>query len=189
MAQTVDPKQSTAGNPELWRQRWKAWDIKTARVHGQSTKDVRAPQRENSRGLQSIILVYSTEYLPAHFCEKTIWTWRVYHFKGLRVISSGALTQAGKQYLFPLATLKTSRITVSWVEYTKLPYLSGGGGLVVSDSCNPMDCSLSMGFSRQEYWSGLPFPSPGGLPWPRNRTQVSCIAGRFFTNWATRDAQ
>ena len=26
--------------------------------------------------------------------------------------------------------------------------------------------SLSMGFSRQEYWSGLPFPSPGDLPDP-----------------------
>ena len=26
--------------------------------------------------------------------------------------------------------------------------------------------SLSMGFSRQEYWSGLPFPSPGELPDP-----------------------
>ena len=26
--------------------------------------------------------------------------------------------------------------------------------------------SLSMGFSRQEYWVGLPFPSPGGLPNP-----------------------
>ena len=26
--------------------------------------------------------------------------------------------------------------------------------------------SLSMGFSRQEYWSGLPFPSPGDLPYP-----------------------
>ena len=26
---------------------------------------------------------------------------------------------------------------------------------------------LSMGFSRQEYWSGLPFPSPGNLPDPR----------------------
>ena len=25
---------------------------------------------------------------------------------------------------------------------------------------------LSMGFSRQEYWSGLPFPSPRGLPDP-----------------------
>ena len=36
--------------------------------------------------------------------------------------------------------------------------------------CDPMDCSLpgipSMGFSRQEYWNGLPFPSPGGLPDP-----------------------
>ena len=36
--------------------------------------------------------------------------------------------------------------------------------------CVPMDCSppgpLSMEFSRQEYWSGLPFPSPGDLPNP-----------------------
>ena len=34
--------------------------------------------------------------------------------------------------------------------------------------CDPMDYSppLSMGFSRQEYWSGLPFPSPGDLPDP-----------------------
>ena len=29
---------------------------------------------------------------------------------------------------------------------------------------------LSMGFSRQEYWSGLPFPSPGDLPWLRDQT-------------------
>ena len=27
--------------------------------------------------------------------------------------------------------------------------------------------SLSLEFSRQEYWSGLPFPSPGDLPYPR----------------------
>ena len=36
--------------------------------------------------------------------------------------------------------------------------------------CNPMDCSLPgssvHGFSRQEYWSGVPFPSPGGLSNP-----------------------
>ena len=36
--------------------------------------------------------------------------------------------------------------------------------------CDPVDCSPqappSMGFSRQEYWSGLPFPSPGDLPDP-----------------------
>ena len=40
-----------------------------------------------------------------------------------------------------------------------------------STLCDPMDCSLhqaalSMGFSKQEYWSGLPFPFPGHLPNP-----------------------
>ena len=46
---------------------------------------------------------------------------------------------------------------------------------------------LSMGFSRQEYWSGLPFPSPGDFSLPRNQTGVSCIAGRFFTSRTTRE--
>ena len=34
--------------------------------------------------------------------------------------------------------------------------------------------------------SGLPFPSPGGSSWPRDRTQISHTASRFFTVWATR---
>jgi len=46
-----------------------------------------------------------------------------------------------------------------------------------------------MGFSRQEYWSGLPFPSPGESSQPRDWIRVSCIAGRFFTVWATREAR
>ena len=45
----------------------------------------------------------------------------------------------------------------------------------------------SMGFSKQEYWSGLPFPSPGDLPNPGIKLQVSRIAGRRFTIWATRE--
>ena len=57
---------------------------------------------------------------------------------------------------------------------------------VVSDYCDPMDSSLpeSMGFSRQEYWSGLPFPSPGDLPNPgiELTSPVSpALAGGFFT--------
>ena len=43
---------------------------------------------------------------------------------------------------------------------------------------------LSMGFSRQEYWR-----SSRGSSWPRDRTcvsYISCIAGGFFTHWATR---
>ena len=46
--------------------------------------------------------------------------------------------------------------------------------------------SLSMGFSRQEYWSGLPFPSPWGLPKPGIEpvSHISCI-DRFFTTRTT----
>ena len=47
--------------------------------------------------------------------------------------------------------------------------------------------SPSMGFSRQEYWSGLSFPSPGESSRPRDRTQVSHIGGRRFSLWATRE--
>ena len=42
------------------------------------------------------------------------------------------------------------------------------------------------GFSRQEYWSGLPCPPPGEFFQPRDRTQVSHIAGKFFTIWSSR---
>ena len=43
---------------------------------------------------------------------------------------------------------------------------------------------LSMEFSRQEYWSGMPCPPPGDLPYPGIKLEcpVSPIsAGRFFT--------
>ena len=41
---------------------------------------------------------------------------------------------------------------------------------------------LSMGFARQEYCSGLPFPSRGDFPGPgiEPKSRI-CIAGRFFT--------
>ena len=40
---------------------------------------------------------------------------------------------------------------------------------------------LSMGFSRQEYWSGLPFSSPGDLPDPGLEPASSVLASEFFT--------
>ena len=59
--------------------------------------------------------------------------------------------------------------------------------------CDPMDCSLpaplSMGFSRQEYWSELPCPPPRDLPDPRTQVScVSCIGSRFFTTSTTWEA-
>ena len=63
---------------------------------------------------------------------------------------------------------------------------------VVSDSLHPMDCSLP-GFSihgifhaRVPEWVAVSFSR--GSSQPRNRSWVSCIAGRFFTNWGTREA-
>ena len=97
----------------------------------------------------------------------------------------------------------------------------------MSNSLWPYGLLCPWGFSRQEYWSGLPCPPPGDLPNPgikprspmwqadslpteppekpkitgvgslsllqhtfptQNRTWISCIAGVFFTSWATRGA-
>ena len=44
---------------------------------------------------------------------------------------------------------------------------------------------LSMGFSRQEYWSGLPFPSPEDLPSPGVEPRSPALTGGFFTVGAT----
>ena len=50
-----------------------------------------------------------------------------------------------------------------------------------------LQAPLSTGFSRQEYQSGLPFPSPGGSSWPRDWTWVTHIADRLFSAWAIRE--
>ena len=58
--------------------------------------------------------------------------------------------------------------------------------LVVSDSFGTprtVDhlAPLSVEFSRQEYWNGLPFSPPGGLPYPGINLESPALAGGFFT--------
>ena len=45
-----------------------------------------------------------------------------------------------------------------------------------------VDCQppLTMGFPRQEYWSGLPFPSPGDLPNPGIKPVSTVLQADFF---------
>ena len=54
-----------------------------------------------------------------------------------------------------------------------------------STLCDPKDCNHQspefMRFSRQEYWSGLPCPSPGDLPDPGIKPSSPALAGGFFT--------
>ena len=64
------------------------------------------------------------------------------------------------------------RVRHNWVQAC-ICKLDNGGGFI-AQSCLTLAAlwtaahqpPLSMGFSRQEYWSGLPFPSPGDLPDP-----------------------
>ena len=73
------------------------------------------------------------------------------------------------------------------------PILGAGGGLVTK-SCptvyDPMDCSLPgssvHGIFQERILEWVVISFSRGSSWPRDQTQVSCIAGRFFIDWATR---
>ena len=62
-------------------------------------------------------------------------------------------------------------VTAVYCHPAYLTYMPGGGGGLAAQSCLTLvtpwtvapQAPLSMGFSGQEYWSGLPFPSPGEL--------------------------
>ena len=65
----------------------------------------------------------------------------------------------------------------------------GGGGGLAAKPCPTLvtpwtvarQAPLFIGFSRQEYWSGLPFPSAGDLPDPGIKSISLTLAGGFFT--------
>ena len=58
--------------------------------------------------------------------------------------------------------------------------------------CNAMDCSLPGSSAHEIFqarilkWVAIPFSR--GSSWPRDRTRVFCVTGRFFTVWDTREA-
>ena len=78
--------------------------------------------------------------------------------------------------------------------------LDGGGGGLVGQSCPTLatpwtvacQTLLSMGFSRQEYWSGLPCPPQGTFLTQRRNPRLlhlPALAGRFFTTAAAKSLQ
>ena len=92
------------------------------------------------------------------------------------VISSSATFFSSCPQSFPAS----GSFPMSWL------FASGGQSIGASASVFPVNIQgwFPLESSRQECWSGQPFPSPGDLP-PRDQTQVSSIAGRFSTIWAT----
>ena len=84
-----------------------------------------------------------------------------------------------------------------WQTYTmcwKAETLAKQSHSVLSDSLGPpwtvaYEVLPSMEFSRQEYWSGLLFPSPRDLPNPRIESGSPALQAADFTVWALREAQ
>ena len=70
--------------------------------------------------------------------------------------------------LMAIATVKVKVKSLSRVRLFAIPW-------TVAHQTPP-----SMGFSRQEYWSGLPFPSPGGLPNPGIEPRSSALQADSF---------
>ena len=54
--------------------------------------------------------------------------------------------------------------------------------------CDPMDYTVC-GILQTRILAWVAFPFSRGSSQPRDQTQVSCTAGRFFTSWATREAR
>ena len=97
-----------------------------------------------------------TERLSPWFKISTLWTFRVYQLCEV----------VGTKINFFAVVQLLSRI---WFFCNPI-------------NCNPLGSSVH-GISRQEYWSGLPFPSPGDLPDSAIEPSVSCIGRQILRHF------
>ena len=117
------------------------------------------------------------------------WSWSARGvIRGDKYISTSGLLFS----LLSLPGIILCQMSVSLPPFTQVSVCACSD---VSDYWRSHGCShqapLSMEFSMQEYWSGLPFPTVGDLPNPRitPKSLVSpALAGRFFTTIANWEA-
>ena len=169
-----------------------SWDRDRARELGPMSGRVTwsSLSWERKRGRQRYIKLYSDAHRPwksnSLFQGTTFWFSNFSLFANARAVK----IQAPKCYCH-LCVNEPERVC----RCVLCVHVSVYGGLVTK-LCPTLEmpwavahqAPLSMGFSSQEYWSGLPFPPPGDLPNPGMWTRVSCVVVRFFTDRATREA-
>ena len=85
-------------------------------------------------------------------------------------------------FYWSIVDLQSFRCTARWFSYTHVK-------VKVAQSCltcfDPMDCTVP-GILQARILEWVAFPFSRGFSQPRERTQVSGIAGEFFTNWVIR---
>ena len=113
----------------------------------------------------------------------TSWLYGINNFAILYTFTT--LLCIPKQYS---STLHLLRFSMSMCVCYIISVLSDSFATLRTVACQ---ASLSMGFPRPEYWSGLPFPSPGDLPNPGIEPESfmsPALAFRFFTTCASWEA-
>ena len=117
------------------------------------------------------------------------WDWESGYKSQVSTLRRRTLTEQDK-YKEPTVRHCSNQWTRNWDLEAKMwndcvCWLFSRVQLFVTPWTVACQASLSMEFSRQEYWSGLPFPSPGiFLTQGSNLSLLHC--SRFFTIWATR---
>ena len=131
------------------------------------------------RGLVAFLHV-NIQFLPAPFIGETVFP---HWFLAL-------LSNISWLYIFDLGALDSAPlVSVFLCHGIVCAVLSWS---VVSDSATsstvPHQGPLSMGILQARILEWVAMPSSRGSSQPRDRTRISCIAGGFFTVWATREA-
>ena len=125
----------------------------------------------DKEGASTIHLVPSLESEALHTSCMQALKWP---FKASLYIQKNQVWRRNGEGIFHLSSVHMHACTLSHVQLFVTPWTVAH------------QAPLSMGFSRQEYWSGLPWFSPGDFPDPGIEPSSLSIVGRFFTIWATK---
>ena len=129
------------------------------------------------------------EHLFKCFLARCVLLWNAYNFLCwflfLKFICRSSIYIIWIPFFFFLLHWVKGRILIPSVYVYVLSHS------VVSNSLRPhgLQHARFMGILQAKQWSGLPCPSPGESSQSRHQSQVSHIAGGFFTIWAMRETQ
>ena len=137
-----------------------------------------------------------SSWLRGCICSSCIGRWILYHWATREPPSKRWLrwNPSGERHHWANVLLKSHVVGISGSSWGR-EYMKVKESEVAQSCptlCDPVDCSPP-GFSVHEIlqartleWVAISFSK--GSSWPRDRTQVSCIAGRGFNLWATRES-
>ena len=143
-----------------------------------------------------VYFVWYKYYYSAFFLFPFVWNIFFQPLTFSLYVSLGLKWMSYRQHLYIGLVFLTHPACLCLLIRTFNRFISGNYSyacLVVSSSLKPHGLQPARllclwGFSRQVEWSGFPCLPPRGSSQPMDWTQVSFIAGRFFTVWATREA-